>query len=227
MPTRLSPTADRHRPSRRQRLAPRTHAGGLRARDRRRAPTSSSPIWCRPRTTCSSRGTRTTSPTRPTSPPIPNSPARKTTKTIDGADDHRLVHRGFHARRAEDAARARNACRSCAPPTPPMTASSRSRRSPRSSRSPSGARRRRADDRHLSRDQASDLFRVDRPPDRRAAGRRAERGGLGHGRRAGVHPVVRGQQPQAPPHADQGAPDPADGRARAARPTAPRRAMRR
>ena len=30
---------------------------------------------------------------------------RKTTKTIDGITDHRLVHRGLHARRAQDAAR--------------------------------------------------------------------------------------------------------------------------
>ena len=35
----------------------------------------------------------------------PEFAARKTTKTIDGESDDRLVHRGFHARRAEDAAR--------------------------------------------------------------------------------------------------------------------------
>ena len=35
----------------------------------------------------------------------PEFAARRTTKTIDGIADHRLVHRGLHARRAEDAAR--------------------------------------------------------------------------------------------------------------------------
>ena len=37
----------------------------------------------------------------------PEFAGRKTTKTIDGVSDHRLVHRGLHPRRAEDAARPR------------------------------------------------------------------------------------------------------------------------
>src|SRR3546814_11711102 len=50
------------------------------------------------------------------------------------------------------------------------------------------------DDLDLPRNQASELFRLDRPPDRGAAGRAVEGGGLGFGRRAGLHPVVRGRR---------------------------------
>ena len=38
-----------------------------------------------------------------------SSPIAKRTKTVDGQCDHRLVHRGLHARRDQDAARARAA----------------------------------------------------------------------------------------------------------------------
>ena len=41
----------------------------------------------------------------PMSPTTPSSPDRKTTKTVDGVATDRLVHRGLHPRRAEDAAR--------------------------------------------------------------------------------------------------------------------------
>ena len=68
------------------------------------APTSSSPTSCRPRTACSWPGTRTRSAAPPTSPPSPEFADRRTTKTIDGVADHRLVHRGLHARRAAHAA---------------------------------------------------------------------------------------------------------------------------
>ena len=68
------------------------------------APTTSSPTWCPPRTACWSPGTRTRSPAPPTCRPTRSSPARRATKTIDGVAGDRLVHRGLHAGRAEDAA---------------------------------------------------------------------------------------------------------------------------
>ena len=58
----------RDRPPRRLRLPPRAHARGVPARHPRRAPTTSSPTWSRPRTASSSPGTRTRSAAPPTSP---------------------------------------------------------------------------------------------------------------------------------------------------------------
>src|SRR3546814_13915498 len=47
-----------------------------------------------------------------------------------------------------------------------------------------------------------------RSPDRGAAGRAVEGGGLGFGRRAGLHPVVRGRQSEGAARADAGSPHP-------------------
>ena len=66
-----------------------------------------------------------------------------TTKTVDGHAVDRLVHRGLHARRAEDAARQGAAAARCGPPTPGTTAASRSPPSTRSWTWPSRAAGRR------------------------------------------------------------------------------------
>ena len=112
----------RHRAPRRQRLPPRAHAGVATRRRSCSAPTTSSPTSSRPRTACWSPGTRTRSAAPPTSPTTPSSPPAATTKIIDGARRHRLVHRGLHARRAEDAARQGAPARRAARRTPRSTA---------------------------------------------------------------------------------------------------------
>ena len=98
--------ADDLRPSRRSRATgPSTRSAPTGSR-RAWAPTTSSPTSSRPRTTCSSRATSPRSAAPPTSPSHPEFADRRTTKVIDG--DHvrgRVVHRGLHARRAQDAAR--------------------------------------------------------------------------------------------------------------------------
>ena len=50
--------------------------------------------------------------------------ARRTTKTVDGAEHDRLVHRGLHVGRAVDARAAASGCRSCAPRARRSTTSS-------------------------------------------------------------------------------------------------------
>ena len=70
----------------------------------------------------------------------PEFAGRRTTKTIDGADDHRLVHRGLHARRAAHPARQGAPAAGPAGRTPRSTGSTRSRRSTRSSTWPGNSR---------------------------------------------------------------------------------------
>ena len=95
-------------------------------------------------------------------------PDRKQTKTIDRPVDHRLVHRGLHARRDQDAARPRA-------PGVPVARVRRSvpdpdvRRSDRARAAAGAARGRPVGD--LSRDQASHLL----PQHQAAAGRAAAR----------------------------------------------------
>ena len=60
---------------------------------------------CPPRTATSSAATSPRSAARRTSPTTPSSPAAGPPRSVDGVSAHRLVHRGLHARRAEDAAR--------------------------------------------------------------------------------------------------------------------------
>ena len=79
----------------------------------RSAPTTSSPTWSRPRTACSSPATRTRSPAPPTSPTTPSSPTGATTKTIDGVEYDRVVHRGLHPRRAARPCAPRSGCPRC------------------------------------------------------------------------------------------------------------------
>ena len=87
----------------------------------------------RPRTACSSPATRTRSADTTDVADHPEFASRKTTKTVDGVSVDRLVHRGLHARRTQDAAR--QGAPACDPPRQhaPSTASSRSRPSRRSS----------------------------------------------------------------------------------------------
>ena len=110
------------------------------------APTSSSPTWWRPRTASWSPATRTRSrgTTDVARAPRVRRPA-DARKTIDGAEVTRLVHRGLHPRRAQDAARPR-AAPAFRRPTRVTTASSRSRPSqevhrPRPPRQPTRAGR--------------------------------------------------------------------------------------
>ena len=99
------------------------------------APTTSSRISSPPRTACSSPATRTRSAAPPTSPAAPSS------RPPHDQDDRRrerdrVVHRGLHPRRAEDAARRRADPRRSARRTPRSTGCTRCRRSTRCSTSP-------------------------------------------------------------------------------------------
>ena len=198
------------RPSRRERAAP-THArvvsqGGRGRRGRDRADlvsTRDGVLVARHENEIS--GTTNVST-------LPQFASRKATKTI-GAGADGLVHRGFHARRAEDAAR-RERIPQVRPRTPRTTTSSRSRRSTRSSRSRSRCRADRPHDPPVSGNQASDLLPVDRPA-ARGPSRRCAAEGFVHGTHGDrLHPVVRGREPEDDPQPDQV--EPAELEARAA-----------
>ena len=127
------------------------------------APTTSSPTWSPPRTGCSSPATRTRSAAPPTSPTTPEFADRRTTKAIDGVTHHRLVHRGLHPGRAEDAAGQGTDPRRSGRPTPPSTACTQSPPSTRCSTWPATPAPATAAGRRLPGDQAPDLLRRDRP----------------------------------------------------------------
>ena len=90
-------------------------------------PTTSSPTSSRPRTASSSPGTRTRSAAPPTWPTTPEFADRRDHEGDRRPRGDRLVHRGLHPRRAEDAAGQGAAAASCGPGTPGTTGRSRSR----------------------------------------------------------------------------------------------------
>ena len=96
---------DRHRAPRRVGVPAGAHARVLRARRPHGRRLHRAGPGAPRRTASWSPGTRTRSAARPTSTTKPQFADRKKTKTIDGVAGHRLVHRGLHARRAEDVAR--------------------------------------------------------------------------------------------------------------------------
>ena len=120
---------------------------------------------------------------------------RHTTKTIDGVERHRLVHRGLHAGRAEDAAG-----EGAHPGDPP--AQHDLRRPLRGPDAAGGHRPRRAPvgrarprDRHLPGDQAPDLLPLDRHPAGAAAGQDPPPERPRRPPRSGLRPVVRDEEP--------------------------------
>ena len=127
-----------------------------------------------------SRGMKTTSPAPPTSPTHPEFADRKTTKTIDGqtatgwfTEDFTLAElKTLRAKERLPQLRPANAAYDGQFEIPTLRGDHRAgEEAPR---------------RHLSRNQAPDLFREHRPPDRRLARRGAPQSGLGPGRRAGL-----------------------------------------
>ena len=109
-------------------------------------------------------------------------------KTIDGATRRGLVRRGLHARRAQDAARARAHPAAAAGQRRVRRRASRSRPSRRSSTSPRGCGR------HLPRDQAPELPPLDRPAARARARRHAAPQRPRPPGGAGLRAVLRGRR---------------------------------
>ena len=102
-----------------------------------------------------------------------------------------LVHVRLHAGRAQDPPGE-------GAPAPDPARQHRAGRALRGPDLPGGHRpRQAAPRRHLPRDQAPDVLRVARPALRRAAARHAAQQRPRPARREGVHPIVRGRQPQA------------------------------
>ena len=124
--------------------------------------------------------------------------------------DHRLVHRGLHARRDQDAAREGAARVPIARVRRPV----RGADVRRGDRARAAARARaRAADRHLSRDEAPDLLPRHRPAARAEAARLARRSTAGTGKEAPVFiQSFEIGQPARAAQADDGAPDSARGR---------------
>ena len=148
-------------------LPARAHARRLPARDRPWAPTTSSPTWSRPRTACSSRATRTRSRARPTSPTHPEFAARRTTKTIDGSPMTGWFTEDFTLAELKTL-RANERIPQLRPANTAFDglyagADAAGGHRPRQARGR----------RHLPRDQAPDLLRLDRPLARGAARRDA------------------------------------------------------
>ena len=196
----------RDRPSRRVGLPARAHARRLRARGaagrrlRRAGPRA------RRRTACSWRVTRTRSRATTDVATHPEFAAPPHDEDDRRRHAHRLVHRGLHARRAEDAAGESSASRRCGPQHALQRPLRRCPPSRRSSTSPSGSRG------SSAARSASTPRRSTRPTSALSAcrsrsrwSRTLERNGLNSARREGLRAVIRGRQP-------------ADARPRAARP---------
>ena len=163
----------------------------------------------------SSPATRTTSRGTTDVADHPEFADRRTTRTIDGVSHHGLVHRGLHARRAQDAARDRAPARTSGRPTRRSTGSSRSRRFQEvidlAKREGVGIY---PETKHPTYFDSIGLS-LEEPLRRRRCAQRAR-----PPRREGVHPVLRGRQPAASSTAKtQAAARAAHRRDRRARPT--------